>query len=149
MQKEGESGRKKINQYTRYLTVIVTILQASAYVTYLQGMTQQNGAIMAGYAGFFWLSTVVVLTAGTMFVMWMGEKITDKGLGNGTSLIIMSGIISRLPGSFINECAAKFAGANGGVIILIAEIIFLVAVIMAVILLVQGTRRIPVPPADL
>lgn len=74
MQKEGESGRKKINQYTRYLTVIVTILQASAYVSYLQGMTQQTGGIMAGYASYFWLSTVVVLTAGTLFVMWMGEK---------------------------------------------------------------------------
>ena len=89
MQKEGDSGRKKITQYTRYLTVAVTILQASAYVTYLQGMTQQTGGIMAGYVGYFWMSTVVILTAGTLFVMWMGEKITDKGLGNGTSLIIM------------------------------------------------------------
>ncbi len=96
MQKEGDSGRKKINQYTRYLTVAVTALQASAYVTYLQRMTQQGG-MMAGYTPYFWLSTVVILTAGTMFVMWMGEKITDKGLGNGTSLIIMIGILARLP----------------------------------------------------
>jgi preprotein translocase subunit SecY len=99
MQKEGESGRKKINQYTRYLTVIVTLLQASAYVSYLQGMFNQSGAIMPAFSGYFWLSCLVVLSAGTMFVMWIGEKITDKGLGNGTSLIIMIGIIARLPQS--------------------------------------------------
>ena len=87
MQKEGESGRKKINQYTRYLTVAVTLLQASAYVTYLNGINANTGAMIASFKPYFWLSSVVVLTAGTMFVMWMGEKITDKGLGNGTSLI--------------------------------------------------------------
>ena len=143
MQKEGESGRKKINQYTRYLTVIVTILQASAYVTYLQGMTQQNGAIMAGYAGFFWLSTVVVLTAGTMFVMWMGEKITDKGLGNGTSLIIMIGILARLPQSFLQELSAKSV-RNGQILVFIVEIAILIAIIMGCILLIQGVRKVPV-----
>ena len=143
MQKEGESGRKKINQYTRYLTVIVTILQASAYVTYLQGMTQQNGAIMAGYAGFFWLSTVVVLTAGTMFVMWMGEKITDKGLGNGTSLIIMIGILARLPQSFLQELSAKSV-RNGLILVFIVEIAILIAIIMGCILLIQGVRKVPV-----
>jgi preprotein translocase subunit SecY len=143
MQKEGESGRKKINQYTRYLTVIVTILQASAYVTYLQGMTQQNGAIMAGYAGFFWLSTVVVLTAGTMFVMWMGEKITDKGLGNGTSLIIMIGILARLPQSFLQELSAKSV-RNGLILVFIIEIAILIAIIMGCILLIQGVRKVPV-----
>jgi preprotein translocase subunit SecY len=141
MQKEGESGRKKINQYTRYLTVIVTILQASAYVTYLQGMTQQNGAIMAGYAGFFWLSTVVVLTAGTMFVMWMGEKITDKGLGNGTSLIIMIGILARLPQSFLQELSAKSV-RNGLILVFIIEIAILIAIIMGCILLIQGVRKL-------
>jgi len=143
MQKEGESGRKKINQYTRYLTVIVTILQASAYVTYLQGMTQQNGAIMAGYAGYFWLSTVVVLTAGTMFVMWMGEKITDKGLGNGTSLIIMIGILARLPQSFLQELSAKSV-RNGLILVFIVEIAILIAIIMGCILLIQGVRKVPV-----
>jgi len=143
MQKEGESGRKKINQYTRYLTVIVTILQASAYVTYLQGMTQQNGAIMAGYAGYFWLSTVVVLTAGTMFVMWMGEKITDKGLGNGTSLIIMIGILARLPQSFLQELSAKSV-RNGLILVFIIEIAILIAIIMGCILLIQGVRKVPV-----
>ena len=97
MQKE-ESGRKKINQYTRYLTVLVTAFQASAYVAYLR--TQTGGAIVPDFSPFmFWLSTVVVLTAGTLFVMWMGEKITDKGIGNGTSLIIMVGILARFPHS--------------------------------------------------
>lgn len=143
MQKEGESGRKKINQYTRYLTVIVTILQASAYVTYLQGLTSQNGAIMAGYTGFFWLSTVVVLTAGTMFVMWMGEKITDKGLGNGTSLIIMIGILARLPQSFLQELSAKSV-RNGLILVFIVEIAILIAIIMGCILLIQGVRKVPV-----
>ncbi len=143
MQKEGESGRKKINQYTRYLTVIVTILQASAYVSYLQGMTQQTGGIMAGYASYFWLSTVVVLTAGTLFVMWMGEKITDKGLGNGTSLIIMIGIIARLPQSFLQELSAKSV-RNGQILVFIIEIAILIAIIMGCILLIQGVRKVPV-----
>lgn len=143
MQKEGESGRKKINQYTRYLTVVVTILQASAYVSYLQGMTQQSGGIMAGYASYFWLSTVVVLTAGTMFVMWMGEKITDKGLGNGTSLIIMIGILARLPQSFLQELSAKSI-RNGQILVFIIEIAILIAIIMGCILLIQGVRKVPV-----
>ncbi len=143
MQKEGESGRKKINQYTRYLTVIVTILQASAYVTYLQGMTQQTGGIIPGYAGYFWLSTVVVLTAGTLFVMWMGEKITDKGLGNGTSLIIMIGILARLPQSFLQELSAKSV-RNGQILVFIVEIAVLIAIIMGCILLIQGVRKVPV-----
>jgi preprotein translocase subunit SecY len=142
MQKEGESGRKKINQYTRYLTVAVTILQASAYVTYLRGMTQ-SGGILPGYAGYFWLSTVVVLTAGTLFVMWMGEKITDKGLGNGTSLIIMIGILARLPQSFLQELSAKSV-RNGQILVFIIEIAILIAIIMGCILLIQGVRKVPV-----
>jgi preprotein translocase subunit SecY len=143
MQKEGESGRKKINQYTRYLTVIVTILQASAYVTYLKGMTQQSGAILPGFAPYFWLSTVVLLTAGTLFVMWMGEKITDRGLGNGTSLIIMIGILARLPQSFLQELSAKSV-RNGQVLIFIVEIAILIAIILGCILLIQGVRKVPV-----
>ena len=140
MQKEGDSGRKKINQYTRYLTVVVTILQASAYVTYLQ---QTHGpAIIAGYP-FFWLSTVIVLTAGTLFVMWMGEKITDKGLGNGTSLIIMIGILARLPQSFTEELVDKSTRA-GMIIVFIVEIAILIAIILGCILLIQGVRKVPV-----
>ena len=143
MQKEGESGRKKINQYTRYLTVIVTLLQASAYVTYLKGMTQQSGAILPGFAPYFWLSTVVLLTAGTMFVMWMGEKITDRGLGNGTSLIIMIGILARLPQSFLQELSAKSI-RNGQILIFIVEIAILIAISLGCILLIQGVRKVPV-----
>jgi preprotein translocase subunit SecY len=143
LQKEGESGRKKINQYTRYLTVAVTILQASAYVTYLQDMLRQGG-MMAGFSpANFWLTTVMVLTAGTMFVMWMGEKITDKGLGNGTSLIIMIGILARLPQSFIEELGAKSV-RNGQILVFIVEIAILIAIIMGCILLIQGVRKVPV-----
>jgi len=139
MQKEGESGRKKINQWTRYLTVAVTAVQASAYVKYLE----QMGGIVPSYAGLFWLSTVVILTAGTLFVMWMGEKITDKGLGNGTSLIIMVGILARLPNSFFQELTLK-SSRSGTILIFIIEIAVLIAIIMGCILLVQGTRKIPV-----
>lgn len=142
IQKEGESGRKKINQWTRYLTVIVTAVQAGAYVAYLR---QVNGAAMLeSYAPFFWLSTTIVLTAGTLFVMWLGEKITDKGLGNGTSLIIMVGILARLPQSAIQEWAAKSNRGGGGLLIFIVEIAVLVAIIMGLIVLVQGVRKIPV-----
>jgi preprotein translocase subunit SecY len=143
MQKEGDSGRKKINQYTRYLTVAVTILQASAYVKYLEGMTAQTGGMMASYASYFWFSTVVVLTAGTMFVMWMGEKITDKGLGNGTSLIIMIGILARLPQSFLQELSQK-SNRSGDILIFIVEIAILIAIVMGCILLIQGVRKVPV-----
>ena len=140
MQKEGDSGRKKINQMTRYLTVLVTILQASAYVTYLKQTAGQ--AIIQDYP-FFWLSTTVVLTAGTLFVMWMGEKITDKGLGNGTSLIIMIGILARLPQSFTQELVQKSTPA-GHILIFIVEIIILIAIIMGCIILIQGVRKVPV-----
>jgi preprotein translocase subunit SecY len=144
MQKEGDSGRKKINQYTRYLTVAVTILQASAYVKYLEGLTAQNGAMMAGLSpSSFWLITVVVLTAGTLFVMWMGEKITDKGLGNGTSLIIMIGILARLPQSFLQELSQK-SNRSGDILIFIVEIAILIAIVMGCILLIQGVRKVPV-----
>jgi len=141
MQRE-ESGRKKINQYTRYLTVIVTAFQASAYVAYLR--TQTAAAIVPEFSAFlFWLSTVVVLTAGTLFVMWMGEKITDKGIGNGTSLIIMVGILARLPHSVIQEFDAKNIGGGGGLLIFLVEIAVFIAVIVGLILLTQGTRKIP------
>ena len=143
MQKEGESGRKKINQWTRYLTVAVTIVQASAYVAFLRQMTQSTGGIIPGFVDYFWLSTVVILTAGTLFVMWLGEKITDKGLGNGTSLIIMIGILARLPQSFVQELTNKSV-RSGQILVFIIEIAILVAIIMGCILLVQGVRKIPV-----
>jgi preprotein translocase subunit SecY len=142
MQKEGDSGRKKINQYTRYLTVAVTFVQASAYVAYLR---QTSGAAISSGFGptYFWLSTVFILTAGTLFVMWMGEKITDKGLGNGTSLIIMIGILARLPQAFIQELTIK-SDRTGGILVFIIEIVILIAIILGCILLVQGVRKVPV-----
>jgi preprotein translocase subunit SecY len=139
MSKE-ESGRKKINLITRYVTVAVTLFQAIGYIAYLR--TQNGNAIMAD--NFMWmLSTVVVLTTGTLFVMWLGEKITDKGIGNGTSLIITAGIIARLPHSILQEFQSKTQGAGGGLLIFLIEIALMVVIIMAIILLVQGTRRIP------
>lgn len=145
MQKEGDSGRKKINQYTRYLTVVVTLLQASAYVRYLQNMANGTpGMIDADFnASFFFITTIIVLTAGTLFVMWMGEKITDKGLGNGTSLIIMVGILARLPQSFLQELTAK-STRTGLILIFIIEIAILIAIILGCILLIQGVRKVPV-----
>ena len=141
MQKEGDSGRKKINQYTRYLTVAVTAVQASAYVAYLNQINA--GSMIAGYQNYFWLSSVVILTAGTLFVMWMGEKITDRGLGNGTSLIIMIGILARLPQAFGQELVAK-STRPGYILIFIIEIAILIGIILGCILLIQGTRKIPV-----
>ncbi|RYY60730.1 MAG: preprotein translocase subunit SecY [Chitinophagaceae bacterium] len=141
MQKEGESGRKKINQYTRYLTVAVTIVQASAYVGYLNQM--HEAAIMDEFRQWFAISTVITLTAGTMLVMWMGEKITDKGLGNGTSLIIMVGILARLPQSFLQELQAK-STRTGLILVFIVELAILIAIILGCILLIQGVRKVSV-----
>jgi preprotein translocase subunit SecY len=143
VQKEGESGRKKINQWTRYLTVIVTIFQAAAYVGYLNSPGYAE-AILVAYKPYFWFSTIVTLTAGTLFVMWLGEKIQDKGLGNGTSIIIMVGILARLPQNIIQEFSAKGQKGGGGLLIFLIEVAILVTVIMALIILVQGVRKIPV-----
>ena len=143
VQKEGDSGRKKINQWTRYLTVAITAVQAGAYVAYLRNVNGQ--ALLASYSGFYFtLSTTVILTAGTLFVMWLGEKITDKGLGNGISIIIMIGILARLPQNTIQEWAAKSNRGGGGPLVFIIEIAVLIAIIMGLIVLVQGVRKIPV-----
>jgi len=143
LQKEGESGRKKINQYTRLLTVVVTGFQASAYVAYLKN--QSGGAIIPQYSAFlFWLSTTVVLTAGTLFVMWLGEKITDKGIGNGTSLIIMVGILARLPQALLQEFTSKTTEGGGGLLMFLIELAVFILITIGLILLVQGTRKIPV-----
>lgn len=142
IQKEGESGRKKINSWTRYLTVVVTLFQAGAYVTFLK--TSYGSAILEAYSSYFLLSTIIVLTAGTLFVMWLGEKIQDKGLGNGTSIIIMVGILGRLPEAFMQEIEAKSNKGGGGLLILLVEMAFLIAIIMGLIILVQGLRKIPV-----
>jgi preprotein translocase subunit SecY len=141
LQKEGESGRRKMNQYTRYLTVGILILQAPTYLVNLHAQLPASAFILAGT--FFTVSSVIILTAGTMFVMWLGEKITDKGIGNGISLIIMIGIVARLPANFVFEAGTRMNGA-GGAIALIVEILFLFIVVLGTILLVQGTRRVPV-----
>jgi len=141
LQKEGESGRRKMNQYTRYLTIAVLVLQAPTYLLNLHAQLPVSAFILTGT--FFTFSSVIILTAGTMFVMWLGEKITDKGIGNGISLIIMIGIVARMPANFIFEAGTRMNGA-GGAIGLIVEILFLFVVVLGVILLVQGTRRVPV-----
>jgi preprotein translocase subunit SecY len=145
LQKEGDSGRKKINQWTRYLTVIVTLFQASAYVTYLRDPNVAGGAIsQALSATTFWALTTIILTAGTLFVMWLGERITDKGLGNGTSLIIMIGILARFPASVAAEFDSKMNRGGGGLLIFMIEIAVLIAIIMGLIVLVQGVRKIAI-----
>lgn len=141
LQKEGESGRRKMNQYTRYLTVGILVLQAPTYLVNLSAQLPASAFILTGF--FFKFSSVVILTAGTMFVMWLGERITDKGIGNGISLIIMIGIIARLPANFVFEAGTRVSGA-GGLIAVVAEVLILFVVILGTILLVQGTRRVPV-----
>ncbi|MGN8070591.1 preprotein translocase subunit SecY [Mucilaginibacter sp. SG564] len=138
LQKEGESGRNKLNQWTRYLTIGITALQAIGYVRSQIG----PDARLIGDP-LFTLLTTVVLTAGTLFVMWLGEKITDKGIGNGISLIIMVGIIAQLPGAFITEFGSRTSG-TGGLVTFIVEIVALIGVVMFTILIVQGTRKIAV-----
>ncbi len=142
MQKEGEDGRRRINQITRYLTIAITAVQAASYMINFQ--STKGAAIVSSLSpSMFMISSVCVLVAGTMFTMWLGERITDRGLGNGISLIIMVGIISRLPYSLGAEFLHKMAN-NGGPIIFIMEMVFWLAVVLSVVLLVQGTRRIPV-----
>jgi len=139
LQKEGESGRRKVNQITRYLTVVILLLQAPAYIANLRAQAPEAFA-----PAFNQLATIIILTAGTMFVMWLGEKITDKGIGNGISLIIMIGIIARFPESVLLEFGMRLDQQGGGLVAFLLEIVFLFFVFMATILLVQGTRRIPV-----
>jgi preprotein translocase subunit SecY len=143
LQKEGESGRSKINQWTRYLTIIITAAQAVGYV---RSQITPNAISPVLGTTWFTISSVFVLTAGTLFVMWLGEKITDKGIGNGISLIIMVGIIAQLPAAIIDEFSSRVSGANasGGPLVFIVEILALIGVIMFTILVVQGTRKIAV-----
>ena len=138
MQREGESGRMKLNQYTRYLTVIILLVQAPAYLFNL--IHQVGGEISAYNMGFL----TIVLTAGAMFIMWLGEKITDKGIGNGISLIIFVGIIARFPSAFWSEFAFRYSNAQGGLVMFLVEIIVLFAVTAGAVMLTQGTRKVPV-----
>ena len=144
MQREGESGRRKMNQWTRYLTIIVLLLQGSAYIANLYHKLPGEAFVLGPDNFLFKLSTIVVLTAGTMFVMWLGEKITDKGLGNGISLIIMVGIVARLPQSLLAEFNTRWAAAAGGMVMFVVEIVLLYLVFMATIAVLQAVRRVPV-----
>ena len=151
LQKEGESGRKKINQITRYLTVIILIFQSPAYIANLvsqlppEAITPFNPAITHhSIFSFFGISSIITLTSGSMFIMWLGERITDKGIGNGISLIIMIGIMARLPFALFGELVSRMEQKGGGLVLFVVEIAFLVFVILVTILLVQGTRKIPV-----
>ena len=142
LQREGESGRRKINQLTRYLTVAILVMQAPAYLKNLQVQLPESAFVLTGT--FFWVSSVIILTSGTMFIMWLGEKITDKGIGNGISLIIMIGIIANLPRAFIAEFINRLESKGGGLVAFLLEMVILFFVFVATILLVQGTRKIPV-----
>ena len=144
MQREGESGRRKMNQYTRFLTILILLFQAPSYLINLR--IQTPGALNPELDWtLFIVSSTIILAAGSMFILWLGERITDKGIGNGVSLIIMLGIIARLPQAFGQELVARLNNLNGGGLIMFAlELVILMAVICASILLVQGTRRVPV-----
>jgi preprotein translocase subunit SecY len=142
LQKEGESGRRKMNQITRYLTVFILVLQAPSYLANLHAQIPASAFIIRG--PMFTVTSVIILTAGTMFIMWLGERITDRGIGNGISLIIMIGIIARLPFATVAEFGARLEQQGGGLVAFLVEIVVLFVVFMFTILLVQGTRRIPV-----
>jgi preprotein translocase subunit SecY len=142
LQKEGESGRTKINQLTRYLTILITGVQGPGYIANLQATLPETAFLLSPTT--FWTSSIIILVTGTLFAMWLGEKITDRGIGNGISLLIMIGIIAALPQSFAFEFVTKINGSGGGLVILVIELVLLLAVILLSILLVQGTRRIPV-----
>ncbi len=151
LQKEGESGRRKINQITRYLTVIILVFQSPAYIGNLVRQLPPEaiypfdpGTTGVSMLSFFGISSIITLTAGSLFIMWLGERITDKGIGNGISLIIMIGIIANLPFALFGEFVARMEEQGGGLVYFVLEIAILVFVILLCILLVQGTRRIPV-----
>jgi preprotein translocase subunit SecY len=144
MQREGESGRKKISMYTRYLTVGILLFQAPSYLINLK---MQAGAALATGVSWtvFMFPATVILAAGSMFILWLGERITDKGIGNGVSMIIMIGIIARLPQAFAQEVTSRFTAiSGGGLVMFLAELLILLAVVCAANVLVQGVRKIPV-----
>ncbi len=139
-EKEGESGRNKINQITRYLTVLITLVQGGGYLTTIVSAGAMDPSVNP-YV--FWITNIIILTTGTIFAMWLGERITDRGIGNGISLLIMIGIISRLPSAFFAEIQAQLA-KNGGLIVFVIELIALFAIVLLTVLITQGVRKIPV-----
>jgi preprotein translocase subunit SecY len=142
MQREGESGRRKMNQYTRYLTILILLVQAPSYLLNLKMQAGPSLNASLDWTLFMFTSTII-LAAGSMFILWLGERITDKGIGNGISFIILVGIIARLPQSLFQELISRMSDKTGGLIMFLIEIVFLLLVIAAAILLVQGTRKIP------
>lgn len=142
LQREGESGRRKLNQITRYLTILILCFQAPAYLTNLHAQLPASAFLIKGF--YFTVFATFVLMAGTMFVMWLGERITDKGLGNGVSIIIMVGIIADLPFALVSEFGSRFSQQAGGLIMFVVEMIILFLIFVATIALVQGVRKIPV-----
>jgi len=144
LQKEGESGRKKINQITRWLTIAILLIQAPAYIVSLPSLGIPESAFLLGHGPLFYFSSILLLTTGTVFAMWLGEKITDKGIGNGISLLIMIGIIANLPTSFMQEFTSKMNQSNGGLIMILIEIVIWFVVIFLSVLLVTAVRKIQV-----
>ncbi len=145
MQKEGESGRQKMNQITRYLTVAILLFQGPSYLVNLSVQMTQAGQPLALGFNWFTISSTIILCAGSMFVMWLGERITDRGVGNGISFIILIGIIARFPGALVQEFSSRVNDTGtGGLMIFVFEIIILLLVFAFAIMLVQGTRKIPV-----
>ena len=142
LQKDGESGRTKISQITRYLTVLITCFQAPGYIANLQATLPPEAFLLS--SGSFWFSSIVILVTGTMFAMWLGEKITDRGIGNGISLLITVGIIATMPQSFIQEYAARVTGSNGGLMMILIELVIWWLIILASVYLVMAVRRIAV-----
>jgi len=142
MQREGESGRRKMNQWTRYLTILILALQGPAYLTNLHAQLPETAFLLSGFS--FNLFATTVLIGGTMFIMWLGERITDRGLGNGISLIIMVGIVARLPFAFVAEAGDRWSQSTGGILMLVVELVVLFFIFVASIALVQGVRKIPV-----
>ncbi|MFD1096796.1 preprotein translocase subunit SecY [Salegentibacter chungangensis] len=143
LQKEGESGRKRINQITRWLTIAITLVQGPGYI-YNLFATLPSGAFLLGDTVTFVASSVIILTTGTIFAMWLGERITDKGIGNGISLLIMVGIIARLPISFAQEFVSRVFESNGGLIMILIELVIWFAIILGSVMLVMAVRQIPV-----
>jgi preprotein translocase subunit SecY len=144
LQKEGESGRKKINQITRWLTIGICLVQAPSYLAGLPAMGVPADAFILGQTPMFYISSVIILVTGCIFAMWLGEKITDKGIGNGISILIMVGIIATLPLSFVQEYAARVFESNGGLILILIELVIWFVIILASVMLVMAVRKIPV-----
>jgi preprotein translocase subunit SecY len=144
LQKEGESGRRKINQITRWLTIAICLVQAPGYLVSLPSLGIPQDAFLLGMGGLFYFSSIIILVTGCIFAMWLGEKITDKGIGNGISLLIMVGIIATMPQSFVQEYVSRVTESNGGLIMILIELVIWFVIILASVMLVMAVRKIAV-----